>query len=264
MLETSIIDNGPKKLRTQYATSTNLDARLALHERFSRHPQGWHPWVFDQYDFASEYRILELGCGAAYQWKGENRERIDATWRVTLTDYSMGMLTTAREATLDLGFTYANINAMALPYPDDSFDRVIANHMLYHVPDRPVAFREIARVLRPGGKLFAGTNSVTSMAGLGELTKQAEPEAFEKGGARPFTLENGSDQLSPWFADVHIEPYDDGLDITEIDPLVDYVRSADRMSEAGLARFADITRSILEHKGVISIDKRGCLFICTV
>lgn len=256
-----MLDHTPEKLRVQYADSSNLDARLALHERFSRHPRGWLSWLFDQYDFTPDTDILELGCGAAYQWT-HNRDRLDPTWRVTLTDFSVGMLATTVEATSDLGFTYANANATALPFPDRSFDRVVANHMLYHVPDRPAAFREIARVLRPGGKLYAGTNSVTSMARLGELRKQAEPATFEAF-ASPFSLESGPDQLAPFFADVRFESFEDGLDITELDPLVAYVRSADRMSDAGLSRFADICRGILDREGVISIDKKGCLFICT-
>ena len=40
-----------------------------------------------------------------------------------------------------------------LPFPDASFDAVIANHMLFHVEDRPRALGEIVRVLRPDGRL---------------------------------------------------------------------------------------------------------------
>jgi len=257
-----MMDHSPEKLKIQYATPRNLGARLALHERFSRHPTGWHPWVFSQYDFAPGSDIREIGCGAAYQWKGENRQLVNPSWRVTLSDFAMGMLTTARDTTQDLGFSYVNLNAMGLPFPDHSFDRVIANHMLYHVPDRPNALSEIARILRPGGTLFARTNSSTSMARLRELTRQAESEAFKNAiAASPFSMENGRDQIAPWFANVHVEPYDDGLEVTELDPLIAYVRSADRMSEAGLDRFAEIAGEILDAEGVISIDKRGCLFI---
>ena len=119
------------------------------------------------------------------------------------------------------------------------------------------------RVLRPGGKLFAGTNSEFSMVRMGELTHEADPSLGRPIGAGAFTMENGKDQLSPWFSSIHIEPYDDGLEITERDPLIAYVRSAGRMSETGLARLADIADGILEREGVISIDKRGCLFVCT-
>ena len=45
-----------------------------------------------------------------------------------------------------------------LPFEDESFDGVVANHMLYHVPDRPQALAEIRRVLRSAGRVFATTN----------------------------------------------------------------------------------------------------------
>ena len=128
------MDHSPDRLRVQYATTSNLDARLALHERFSRHPIGWLRWLLDQYDFAPGPDILEVGYGAAYQWKGDNHERIDASWQVMLTEFSVGTLSTAREATSGLGFTYANANAMAIPFHDNAFGRVIANHMLYLRP----------------------------------------------------------------------------------------------------------------------------------
>ena len=152
-----MMEHSPEKLKVQYATTKNLDASFDMLERFIRHLTRLQRWVFDQYDFEPGMRILELGCGAAHQWRDGNRDRIDPEWHITLTDHSLGMLSTAREATSDLGFTYANVNAMVLPYPDHTFDRVIATHMLYHVPDRPAAFSEIVRVLRPVGKLFAGT-----------------------------------------------------------------------------------------------------------
>tara|TARA_B100000700_G_scaffold254776_1_gene287178 strand:+ start:777 stop:1004 length:228 start_codon:yes stop_codon:yes gene_type:complete len=75
------------------------------------------------------------------------------------------------------------------------------------------------------------------VARLAELTSQADPEFANISGARPLTTENGDDQLSPYFKSVGCTPYEDGLDITEHDPLVDYVRSADSVSEDGLSRF---------------------------
>jgi len=63
-----MLENDPVKLQTQqYATSKNLDARLALHDWFHTNPQTWSSWLFDQYDFSPNCRILEIGCGAATQ-----------------------------------------------------------------------------------------------------------------------------------------------------------------------------------------------------
>ena len=44
-------------------------------------------------------------------------------------------------------------DALALPFPDDAFDRVIASEILEHIPDDEQAMHELARVLRPGGTM---------------------------------------------------------------------------------------------------------------
>jgi ubiquinone/menaquinone biosynthesis C-methylase UbiE len=223
-----MLENDPVKLQTQqYATSKNLDARLALHDWFHTNPQTWSSWLFDQYDFSPNCRILEIGCGAATQWREENRSRIDPTWAVTLVDFSRGMVHTARTATAGLGFNFCVTNAQTLPFADCTFDRVIANHMLYHVPDRAQAFSEIRRVLRQKGRLFAATNSPTSMGELTELVEEAQPNAYGPKAPSQFSLENGGAQMAPYFSTIRIAEYKDALDVTEVQPLVDYVASAD-------------------------------------
>jgi len=144
------------------------------------------------------------------------------------------MLTSTREATSDLGFAFCQTDARWLPFPDNSFDRVIANHMLYHVPDRPAALSEIRRVLRPGGRLFAATNSGTSMNAFTELVESIQLGSFSRKGTFNFDLENGANQQQPYFNTVKISYYEDALDITESQPVVDYTRSTDRVTQQTL------------------------------
>lgn len=66
-----------------------------------------------------------------------------------------------------------NADAQALPFADASFDRVMANHMLYHVPDKVRALREMRRVVRSGGRAVITANSRTSYANLWELRNAA-------------------------------------------------------------------------------------------
>ena len=252
-----MLENDPLKLQTQqYANSKNLNARVALHDRFHTNPQTWPSWLFDQYDFAPDCRILEIGCGAATQWREENRSRIDPTWAVTLVDFSPGMVHTG------LDFDFCVTNAQTLPFADDTCDRIIANHMLYHVPDRPLAFSEIRRVLRPKGRLFAATNSPTSTQELTELVEKAQPNAYGPKAPSQFSLENGEAQMAPYFSTIRIAEYKDALDVTEVQPLVDYVASANRLSKEALTRLRALATEIIETKGHFHITKRTGLFIC--
>jgi SAM-dependent methyltransferase len=84
-------------------------------------------------------------------------------------DLSIGMLREARRAghgryaQAARHGLYAQADAQALPFADARFDRVMANHMLFHVPDIERALREMRRVLRPGGRLVLTTNGARFM-----------------------------------------------------------------------------------------------------
>ena len=137
----------------QYRDSSNLDARVMIHQRFSTNPYGWFKWIFDTLLKLSENaKILELGCGHGLLWK-ENIGRIPAGWHITLSDLSSGMLDAAWRNLVVSGraFQFKEIDAQSIPFEDEAFDAVIANHMLYHVPDRPKAIAEIKRILKQAG-----------------------------------------------------------------------------------------------------------------
>src|SRR5206468_935801 len=115
--------------------------------------------VFAQLALPSTARILEIGCGPGRLWV-ENAARIPPGWALTLSDFSPGMAQEARRnlQTVAQPARYLVCDAQALPFAAGHFDAVIANHMLYHVPDRARAFAAIRRVLRPGGTFYAATN----------------------------------------------------------------------------------------------------------
>lgn len=205
----------------QYATDANLRTRITLHQRFSTAKEDWHRWLFDRVAPPSGARILEVGCGPAEFWK-RNRDRIDATWKLTLTDLSPGMIDAAEEV-LGERAEYAVADAQELPFHDESFDVVLASHMLYHVPDRPRALGEIRRVLVPGGTLHAAANGDGHMRQLDELV--GDDWDFARLGEL-FGLENGIPQLEQFFVDVTEERMESGLEVTELEPLVAYVASS--------------------------------------
>src|SRR6266545_1500464 len=218
-------------LNDQYRNATNLNARIQLHERFSTNTYGWHRWVFDQIKIAPRSRILELGCGPGRLWL-QNIERIPADGEITLSDFSPGMLEETRRNLAGSGrpFSFEVIDAQSIPFADASFDAVIANHMLYYVPDRAKALGEIRRVLRSGGYLYASTVGAAHLREMGELAEQFDPRLVPWVGARPtdsFRLENGAEQLAPYFAEVALHRYEDALIVTEAEPLVAFIASED-------------------------------------
>ena len=153
----------------QYKDSSNLDARVVIHQRFSTNPYGWMNWVFDHLlVLPADAKILELGCGSGYLWK-ENAARIPAAWDITHSDLSVGMIDSAWRnlVVTERSYKFKEIDAQEIPFEDRTFDLVIANHMLYHVPDRPKALTEIRRVLKDDGKLMAATVGETHLKEMG-------------------------------------------------------------------------------------------------
>jgi len=256
--------------RHQYADSRNLDARFQLHDRFSANQYGWHEWVFDHLDLPAEARILELGCGQGFFWQ-KNAARLPARWAPVLTDLSPGMLADAHRALavlpldhLDAPIRLVNADARHLPWPDDQFDAVMANHMLYHVPDRPLALAEIRRVLRPDGRLYAATNGVGHLAQLHRLANDVYGETNPAGaGHWGFSLENGAAQLKAHFQQVDLDRYDDHLAVTDPEAVVAFVRS---VRDLPPDRERDLRRRLtrcFDADGAFTIAKDSGLFIAS-
>jgi ubiquinone/menaquinone biosynthesis C-methylase UbiE len=249
----------------QYRDSENLDARAVIHQRFSTNLYGWFKWVFDTLlTLPENAKILELGCGHGLLWK-ENVKRIPLGWGITLSDLSSGMLDSAWRNLVVTGraFQFKEIDAQSIPFEDETFDGVIANHMLYHVPDRPKTLGEIKRVLKRGGRLIAttvGENHMKRMMGwYARVYVNNVWESF----ADPFTLENGLEQLELYFPNVAISRYEDNLEITDVEPIVAYIRSGIRVGELSEEELASLRLDLekeLKEKGKIFVSKDSGLF----
>ncbi len=213
----------------QYRDSSNLSARIRLHRLFSTNGYGWHRWVFDHLaDLSGDARILELGCGRGDLWV-ENRDRIPPDWEITLSDLSPGMIEEAGSNLKGSGgqFDYEVIDAQSIPHSEATFDGVVANHMLYHVPDRAKGIVEIHRVLKPGGRLFAATNGRDNMSALRDMLDTAIRADSDRVENR-FRLEDDERELREVFPKVTVDRYPDALHVTDTGPVIDYINSTGR------------------------------------
>jgi SAM-dependent methyltransferase len=266
-------------LKNQYKDATNLDARVRLHLLFSVNKYGWQRWCFDQYALPAEARVLEIGCGPAHLWT-TNRDRVPPGWQITLSDFSSGMLDQAKQ-NLGIGsqastalhsaqpavqFLFEIVDAQQIPFEAASFDGVIANHMLYHVPDRARALTEMRRVLKPGGTIYLATNGLSHLRELYELEHRFDP-ALDFGWSRRahdvFSLDKGGVEVARYFQNVRVVRYEDALNITQAEPLVAYILSMAVTAEVQNRR--DELRQFIERdlseSGVIHITKESGLFI---
>lgn len=255
----------------QYRTAANLSARISLHERYTVCQRGWILWVMDRIlaGTPAPARVLDLGCGRGDLW-WKNAERIPAEWSLVLADLSEGMLVEAHRHLSEarLSAQLYSAHAERLPFEDASFDTVIANHMLYHVPDRDRAVAEVRRVLKPQGRFFAATNGEAHLAELFQLGASilSGMGAMRDQIGQSFSLENGSAQLRRHFSIVIMERHQAELRVDDAQPLVDYLLSssllaADLPREEAQARFRQLVEAeMAQCGGVLVIPQDAGLF----
>ncbi len=251
----------------QYRDSSRLDARFRLHRDFSTSQHSFPRWVFYQFDFTATTSILDIGCGPGYLWV-ENRERINHEWEIVLADRSLGMLAEAQKNLQNIGLNvrWLSSDAQALPLDERAFDVVVANHMLYHVEDRPGVLAEISRVMKPEGRLYAATNGRAHLCEIRELIERFQLDSSIWTHHNVFSLENGEEQLRGSFERVSCVRFDDSLDVTEVEPIIDYIQSG--LSAEELTANAEGLQAIkvyigrqIKEEGGIRIRKETGMFI---
>ena len=253
--------NDKTVVEKQYATSTNLNTRISIHDKYSTNKQGFGNWIFSHYEIDDGARVLELGCGTGSMWKGHD-ELIKKCSQLVLSDFSDVMVeTTKNNVGAHPNITYRSIDIQNIPYDTATFDAAIANMMLYHVPDLPKALTEVRRVLKPNGKFYCATYGEHGIVEY--LSKLLGEYGVEDNVNKNFTLQNGVEILSAVFKDVKKNIYEDSLAVTNIADLVDYIYSLSSMSSLSNVPREKIQTLLQSHmlNGVLTVPKEYGMFI---
>jgi DNA-binding transcriptional MerR regulator/phospholipid N-methyltransferase len=217
-----------QRLKKQYINSSNISARIRLHNQYSENPEGWFSWVFRMADLKAGERVLELGCGDGSFWI-QNLHHIPENISVTLSDISDGIV---RETSKKLDaytdrMEFRVMDAHDIKAEDCSYDVVIANHMLFYCKDLSQVFSEIRRVLKTGGRLVCSTYSERHMQEISNLVREFDERIvlsadvlYEK-----FGKNNGQGILTRFFSDVQWMQFEDELIVTKPEPLIAYILS---------------------------------------
>lgn len=248
-------------IEKQYQTPNNLNTRISIHAKYSTNHQPFGDWIMSHYEIRPGHRILELGCGTGDMWKG-NLDILKSGVKLTLTDFSPGMLEMAKRSTAHPQVDYRIVNIQDIPYEDGSFDMVIANMMLYHVPDLHKGLSEVRRVLKPGGKFYCATYGEQ---GIMEFVNESLRDLGIHGEVgKTFTLQNGASILGAHFRNVQMCTREDGLAVTCVEDFVDYVLSMSSLT--GITDGCrDSLRQAFEKKiinGILYVPKEYGMFIC--
>lgn len=248
-------------VKQQYATANNLDTRISIHDKYSTNSLGFGNWIFSNYRIDKGAKVLELGCGTGNMWK--NRESvICACSKIILSDFSEGMVAAAKD---NIGnydnIEYKVLDIQEIPYEDATFDVVIANMMLYHVPDIDKGLTEVRRVLKREGHFYCATYGEHGI--IEYLSKLLSAYGVEDNISKNFTLQNGYKILSKTFSKIEKKEYIDSLAVTNIDDMVDYIYSLSSMTSLNSVPKQSIKDILIENTtdGVLNVPKEYGMFI---
>ena len=216
-----------QSLSMQYKNATNISARIRLHRDYSVNQEGWFPWLFSNLHLKPGMKILELGAGNGALWS-QNLAKIPAGVTVVLSDISEGILADAKKA---IGqqpqFQYSVFNAQKIPFADNTFDLVIANHMLFYCDNLAKTLQEVQRVLKPDAAFTCSTYSKKHMHEITDLVQSynanivlSSTNLYER-----FGLDNGRQILQPYFKDIVCHKYRDAIELSDSMPLISYILS---------------------------------------
>lgn len=212
----------------QYRTDANLAVRQSIYQ-FQRPKVDLAAAVLDLAGLTGAETIADVGCGNGI-YLAELTRRGHAG-RAIGVDLSAGMLQAARRVAPAAGLLAGD--AAALPLAGDVADITLAPHMLYHVPDRPAAVRELRRITRPGGRLMVVLNGPDHLVELSELATAAAVDFGLARFASPaenradggLDLAAGADLLAGTFASVERHDFVSELLVPGPGPVLDYIRS---------------------------------------
>ena len=253
--------NDAATVKMQYGTADKLNTRISVHEKYSINKQGFGHWITAHYQIRNGMSVLELGCGTGDMWVGK-QEMISRCSRFVLSDFSEGMLSKTQETLRDYeGIEYRIIDIQDIPFEDHTFDVVIANMMLYHVPDLSRGLREVRRVMKEDGVFYCATYGEKGM--MEYICSLFEPYHVQNRVNHHFTLQNGEEKLRSCFSDIKKELYKDALAVTRVEDMVDYICSLTGMTDLQMIPRTEI-RAVLEknmHDGILHVPKEYGLFI---
>ena len=228
-------------IRRYYATDEKLRIEDETLAKYAVPKCDFVNWALDNLAWQTDEVVLDLGCGRGNHYSRLIERAPGITYYALDLSPFMLLNHPAESGRLALG------NALQLPYADDSFDVVMANHVLYHLDDVDHGLHEIKRVLKPGGKMLATTNSIHNLPELQVLFRRAIVLLSANGAhvhpptlpSDSFALENGTRILARHFYAVVRHDLPGQLIFDDIDPAMDYLDSMRDLRQHSLPEDVD-------------------------
>jgi ubiquinone/menaquinone biosynthesis C-methylase UbiE len=267
VLKHMVLDVNKKYLKEeQYKSSKNLSARIVIHQKFRTNPESFYGWIWKNYKINKPLKILEVGCGTGEFWL-ENYSNLPSGSEILMTDFSEGMIEKVKSK---INFEHVKLEVADidnLPYPDNSFDLVMAHHVIYHAADKDKAISELKRVVKSDGFVSITTNSEKHMLNVYTIAHSIDANFSMVRNIDGFTEEDADILLKKYFPNISKEIYEDMLEVDDLEFMIEYIKSTTEPRKMNLRedfydKYSEIVKHDIDEKGHFDILKRSPLFIC--
>lgn len=259
----------------QHSDGARLRIRQSIHRNFSRIGHDLYELAYNELELRPTESLLDVGCGL-----GDFLRLVRShghMGKLVGIDRSPGAIEEARKSAEKhgAGTEFLVGDAEQLDFPSGSFDCVTALHVLGKADPENV-LSEIGRVLKAEGRVVISTNSRSCYPILEELKERAR-ERFgwflANEWTEGFESERAPEILRRYFGKVTESRYEDVLQYTDAEVLVDFFRSSrglwsEKLTEAEWSRIVDWARDqaieLIPEHGYAEDPKSFSLFLCSM
>lgn len=259
----------------QYIKDDNLKKRISIHD-YSTASVGFYPWMFSKLHLEPGMKVLDIGCGTGVCWKRMAAELPEGL-EIHLVDYSAGMLESAQKTVEEiqkeypekgLKFVLEKKDAAAFSYPVSGFQRIMANHMLYHInkESRLNLYKKINELLAEDGRFSCSLIGKEHLRELHEFTQEFYPEMKIPASGFDLWLETAAEELEPYFEILETQEQKNDLLVPDEELIFEYVSSYSEQAKELISKdkqlFLKRVKSRMNEDGCMFIHKATGLVIC--
>lgn len=259
----------------QYIKDDNLNKRISIHD-YSTAKEGFYSWMLKKLSLTAGMKVLDIGCGNAAFW-GNIAEQLPAGLEIHLVDYSIGMLESAKKTVDDiqkhypekgLKFVLDKRDAASFSYPVKNFDRIMANHMLYHInrESRFDLYQKIRDLLSETGSFSCSLIGKTHNLELHTFIRKYYPQINIPSASFDIWLETAREELCDYFTVIEVDEQKNDLLVPDAELIFDYISSyskqARELISADKKQFPGYVKAEMNADGYMYIHKSTGIVIC--
>ena len=207
-------------------TTSDLLARINIHEKYGA--RNIDEWMIETLPLKEGMHILDIGCGAGKQCF-YYYDTLNGNASIVGGDVSTELLAQAKDENkkrgLNIPFEVLDFNK-PFPFEDNSFDLVSCSFAIYYAEDIPFTFKEMHRVLKPGGHLFTTGPMPANKQVFYDIIKEATGKTIPPmPGSSRYSTEI-FDTVKSLFSKTDMIIFENPLTFYDAEPFIIYTRAS--------------------------------------